>query len=338
MQERHFRVEAAFQGTNIYTGPQVDHCHTLMNMERVATHGPTDEYPLSKCHELPTCKATFLDCQINGAAWMLMRTFGQIPMSNDRLNAITAASQERSRYIETLRKKHVAVETRGGILGDGTGMGKTFTTLLYLSYQARHIAEFHTSMNKYTPDHKFAHKPSLILAPSSTVLVQWADLVSKLFPNLYLVVGFGDTAPKPALARSFVKSAAMREFEAGKPESLKRWPEHLKFMWDQNDPKASSVVILTTYDTISERIVSIREQEASEPEGKKEKILANRWKGCIETVVMDEGHKVRHPRTKIHTMVKRFRARSHWFITATPTVNSVLVCTAILIWRLMLTM
>jgi hypothetical protein len=74
--------------------------------------------------------------------------------------------------ISTIQEKYIVIEIRGGILSDGTDIDKIFTILLYLNYQARHIAEFYTNMNKVRQNYKFKHKFSFILILSSTVLVQ----------------------------------------------------------------------------------------------------------------------------------------------------------------------
>jgi hypothetical protein len=74
--------------------------------------------------------------------------------------------------ISAIQKKYIVIEIRRGIFDDETDIGKIFIILLYLNYQTRHIAEFHTNINKIRQNYKFKYKSSLILILLSTVLVQ----------------------------------------------------------------------------------------------------------------------------------------------------------------------
>jgi hypothetical protein len=134
--------------------------------------------------------------------------------------------------ISVIQKKYIVIEIREGILDDGIDMNKIFTILLYLNYLARYIAEFHTNMNKIKQNYKFKYRFSLILILLSIVLVQWADLICKLFFNFHLVIDFEDILLKPIFAKSFVKSAVIGDFEICNLEFLKYWLEYLKFVWD----------------------------------------------------------------------------------------------------------
>jgi hypothetical protein len=43
---------------------------------------------------------------------MLIRIFNQIPINNDRLNAIVAISQNKVKRISTIQKIYIAIKTR----------------------------------------------------------------------------------------------------------------------------------------------------------------------------------------------------------------------------------
>jgi hypothetical protein len=85
----------------------------------------------------------------------------------------------------------------------------------------------------------------------------------------------------------------------------------LKYIFDQNNLKALSTIILLIYDTLSERIIKTTFKENSENSRIKEKIFSNRWKEFINVFIIDKGHKYRHSNTRIMVMVKDFKARIH---------------------------
>ena len=88
-------------------------------------------------------------------------------------------------------------------------------------------------------------------------------------------------------------------------------------MFDEDDPAASRIILLSTYDTFANRTTAIIEKS-----GTKKKTYTLTWKGVFDTVVLDEGHKLRHPWTRAYARVKGLEARHHWFLTATPVVNN----------------
>lgn len=58
---------------------------------------------------------------------------------------------------------------------------------------------------------------------------------------------------------------------------------------------------------------------------KRPKKYRSKWEGIFHLVVLDEGHKLRHWWMRTYAVVKGLRASVHWFLTATPIVNSSLV-------------
>jgi hypothetical protein len=60
-----------------------------------------------------------------------MRIFGEIPMNNKKLQFSTDSMN----FFNFIQKRYRAVETRGDILADIIGIGKTMIIFLYLNYQ-----------------------------------------------------------------------------------------------------------------------------------------------------------------------------------------------------------
>jgi hypothetical protein len=106
-----------------------------------------------------------------------------------------------------------------------------------------------------------------------------------------------------------MKGLAIREYEIGKSDNLKYWPFYLRYIFDQNNLKALSIIILSIYDTFSERIMKTTFKENSENPRIKKKIFLNRWKESINALIMDEDHKCRHLDIRIVAMMKNFRTR-----------------------------
>ena len=93
-------------------------------MEIVGKHGLHGDLDQNQTTTLPKCKAQFLDAQVTGAAFMLQRTCGGIPVSRERANQpeVALACSE----LQSIR-------TFGGYVVDVTGFGKTETSLLFAS-------------------------------------------------------------------------------------------------------------------------------------------------------------------------------------------------------------
>lgn len=229
---------------------------------------------------------------------MMMRSWGRIPLCPDRTgNQALIAACDR---LESVR-------TFGGFLVDTMGFGKTFTSLLFLSYQAL------CSAQKLLPG-QTAYKPTLCVVPSGLVLFQWIEAIER-FPDLVLIVGHGERPQSSNSRRWWISATAMREA----PANLKHWPKHLQYVFNQSDPRAASVVVLSSYETFASRTIVVhREQFKS---GRIKKNYESKWKDIIGTVLMDEGHRLRHTYTKYHHSIRCLSANVHWFLTAMPAIN-----------------
>jgi SNF2 family DNA or RNA helicase len=107
------------------------------------------------------------------------------------------------------------------------------------------------------------------------------------------------------------------------PEKLSHWPKNLCYVFDTSNPQSAKTILLSTYDTFASRTLNTVFEKR---EGKKDrKRYMSKWKNIFNVVILDEGHKLRHPWTKIYAAVKGLMAEIHWFLTATPVVNSSVV-------------
>lgn len=287
-----------------------------MKMKAVGHHGRAKELKTFTCLLLPRCTYTFLDTQINGAAFMLQRTHGYIPVARE-----WAEKSEVAAALEILK----SVKTYGGIVADIPGLGKTATALLYMCLDALYA----THVNEKG---QVDHRPFLLLVPSGPVFNQWLQLITKHFNDLHLIISVGSRAPEPRFDRMWISSTAMQEA----PHTLNRWPQHLKYVFDHQDPKASRTVILSTYDTHAERSIktTFRKPKIGEShlvhwmESEKKFVVpvySSHLENVLRAVILDEGHRARNPLTKLHQSVAQLRSPVHWFLTATPIINDNLV-------------
>lgn len=281
-------------------------------MRTVGKHETLNELDVSVCDTLPGCDIRFLDSQINGAAFMLQRSLGYIPISPER-----ATDEE----ISTATKSLDSICTQGGYLVDSTDFGKTMTALLFANYYAEYA------------DHSTGHRPISIITPNGAVLGQWVDIKCRHFRGLTPILSCDDRPPQPKYLSNWVSSTAMREA----PGCLDQWPPDLEYVFDTKDPRASKTVIITPYDTHKERTLMTTWKKTKkakvdkgdeQAKGKRKKhydeepIFESKWRGRYSLVIADEGHRIRHPDTKTFASISKLEAPVNWFLSATPVMNS----------------
>ncbi|KAK8250017.1 hypothetical protein IWZ00DRAFT_292032 [Phyllosticta capitalensis] len=168
----------------------------------------------------------------------------------------------------------------------------------------------------------------LLLVPNGSVPVQWQSFLYQHCPALKLIVS-SDSRPTSAVCKDmWVSSTAMRTA----PDNLEEWPENLQYIWDKNDPLASTTVLLVPYTTFAVRSMRVRWHQSGEYEagavwsGKHQCHMRpeyrQRYKKRFSVVVCDEGHRLRHPKTLIHKAVKMLKAEINWVLSETYQINS----------------
>lgn len=173
----------------------------------------------------------------------------------------------------------------------------------------------------------------LLLVPNGSVPVQWQSFLYQHCPALKLIVS-SDSRPTSAVCKDmWVSSTAMRTA----PDNLEEWPENLQYIWDKNDPLASTTVLLVPYTTFAVRSMRVRWHQSGKYEagavwsGKHQCHMRpeyrQRYKKRFSVVVCDEGHRLRHPKTLIHKAVKMLKAEINWVLSETYQINSADVST-----------
>lgn len=163
---RHYQIQAAFTGSDTQTGPMVKPCRTVFDMETAGKYGNLQQLDFSRCRSLPNCNFTFLNLKITEAAFIMHRSTGHVPESQDRANDPECAEAQ---------AKLGFVVTNGGWLVNGTGFGKTITALLFVSQMALY------------GDQAGEQRPTALIVPNGAVFAQWCDTIHGHFQNLVLV-------------------------------------------------------------------------------------------------------------------------------------------------------
>lgn len=258
----------------------------------------------------------FLDHQTSGAAWMVQKSLGFVPRFYKGPDPPPAGAEDAFHAYSRGQCTH------GGILGDGTGMGKTRTAGLFM-----------TAFSEYTARQSKTHRPMLLLAPSGPLFKQWQDDVYHRFPGLQIIVGNDDKPTSEHMRPYWVSKAAM---EAA-PHDLSQWPEHLKYVFDTQDPRASRTLFMVPYETWTIRSLEKGWEEPNETnkwqaewsdDHQKDMIVkyTTRFQDVFGAVICDEGHRLRHDFTNLHVSVEGLKSPVNWFLTATPQLNHAKVC------------
>lgn len=226
---------------------------------------------------------------------MLLKTLGYIPVPADAPDDVKEAAS-------TL----IDLATGGGMLVDGMGLGKTYTAILFLVYYIL-----------YAMGNRTAYKPHLILVPSGVVLKQWLDSLAH-FPQLVVLSCYGERPAKSQDRIRWISATAMRDA----PSKLEYWPRGFEYVWDQNDPRAANVVILSSPETWAGRTLD-EEYIYNESTGIEELVYSSSCRGLFEIAILDEGHRYRSMNTQMFHALKHLNAQYHWFLTGTPVINNI---------------
>ena len=99
-----------------------------------------------------------------------------------------------------------------------------------------------------------AHHPMLLVVPNGAVFAQWQSKIYSNYPDLHLIIANSDKPTESKYRLHWISGSAMREA----PATLNDWPQHLQYISDPTDDRASKAVLLTTYDTLARRTTEVQ--------------------------------------------------------------------------------
>lgn len=257
-----------------------------------------------------------LDHQVTAIVWLLSRMFGDLPnlRHKDPLTGMLLSDVVTSSH-KGNRARLKGPKYFGGILADSMGLGKTLVAVALVDLlitQQLNVLEVEDGTSKY--------RPILLIVPNATVACQW-------------IQEFKQVTDESTLRQIIVSCPGMDE-SANQArvvfldrENFMQWPADLGYMWEQDNPKASQVVLITTMESWAARTCT--------QIGKKE------WKSSFteegrsfSLVIVDEAHKVKNHRTRNWRSVYLLERQFTILITATPCMNTLtdLFGLAMLLW------
>ena len=142
------------------------------------------------------------------------------------------------------------------------------------------------------------------------------ESILKHFPAIDLIIAFGEKPAGAKQAQKWISPTATRGFP-----KKKNYPRKLKYIFERTDSRASKAVILSSYETFSNRTLR---SEFEGPSSTRKAFTSN-WNQIFRLMIADEGHKLRHSWTQTFHSIPCLSAEIHWFLTATPVVNKALV-------------
>jgi SNF2 family DNA or RNA helicase len=302
-------------------GPPIDPCAAYLKMTKCGQYGRNKSTvwrsPLFANLDNEDGRRGLLDHQVTGIVWLLSRLFGNLPTlkftdpdtGRLRTNVVTPFDAEN-------RDRLKGPKYFGGILADSMGLGKTLITIALMDLlvsQRLNVVQ--------AKDGRSKHRPILLLTPNATVASQWIQEISQVIDESTIrhivVSGSGLEAPPDQY----------RVVHLGR-ECFKLWPEAVSYMWDEDDTRASQVVLIMTMESWAGRTCTLhkcdREWHSSfTDEGR-----------AFSLVIVDEAYKVKNPSTRNWRSVYLLERQFTLLITATPCMNTLtdLLGLARLLW------
>ncbi|KAI0885784.1 SNF2 family N-terminal domain-containing protein [Annulohypoxylon maeteangense] len=301
-------------------GPPIEACVSYLRMEKCGTFGRNNltvwKSPFFPKLDGQEGRKGFLDNQVTAIVWIMANMLGSLPQLKIKLPEYwnpTTDTYNFPRETEIERKHRKRLRRPryfGGILADSMGLGKTLTTITCLDLmmaQRLHVVKKQGG--------GFKHCPVLILTPNLIVASQWVDEIEQIgnTASIKKIIMSGEGARKKAgqLRTRVLKASEFRE-----------WPDDLSYVWDEDDPRASKVIIVMSIDTWSSRTCTTKVID------KNGKVVEGDWHSTFtdlerqfSIVVVDEAYKVRHTTTRYWKSVALLDRQFTLLITATPCMN-----------------
>ncbi|KAI0186749.1 P-loop containing nucleoside triphosphate hydrolase protein [Xylaria flabelliformis] len=316
-------------------GPPVDPCAEYLKMTKCGQYGNSNS-TIWKSPFIPTLDNTderrgLLDHQVTAIVWLLSRLFGDLPkLKYEDPDTGKCRSNIETSSDEKNRDRLKGPKYFGGILADSMGLGKTLITVALIDLLIRQ------KLNVGQDEHgNPRYRPILLITPNATVASQWVQELEQVIENSVLrrIVVSGPGLEALSVSRR-VTHLGCGEFQC--------WPEGLKYMWDENDPRASQVVLIMTMESWASRTChkeDIKDEHTNDKEETEDENVI--WTSSFtkmgrgfSLVIVDEAYKVKNPDTRnwrsIHFLERQFTL----LITATPCMNTLtdLFGLAMLLW------
>ncbi|KAI3326118.1 P-loop containing nucleoside triphosphate hydrolase protein [Xylariaceae sp. AK1471] len=290
-------------------GPPIEPCAAYLKMTKCGQYGRNKSAvwrsPLLANLDNEDGRRGLLDHQVTGVVWLLSRLFGDLPtLKYKDPDTGRPCTNIQTPFDAGNRDRLRGPKYFGGILADSMGLGKTLITVALMDLlvsQRLNVLQ--------AEDGNYKHRPILLLTPNATVASQWVQEISQVIDESTIrnivVSGPGLEAPPDQY----------RVVHLGR-DNFKQWPAAISYMWDEDDARASQVVLIMTMESWAGR-TCIRDTEDMEwlssftDEGR-----------AFSLVIVDEAYKVKNPSTRNWRSVYLLERQFTLLITATPCMNT----------------
>ncbi|KAI0551638.1 P-loop containing nucleoside triphosphate hydrolase protein [Xylaria curta] len=306
-------------------GPPIDPCATYLKMTKCGQYGRSNS-SIWKSPYIPTLdnidgRRGLLDHQVTAIVWLLSRLFGELPeLKYVDLDSGRCHSNIKTSFDEKNRDRLKGPRYFGGILADSMGLGKTLITVALTDLLIRQ--KLNVGRDKHGNPR---YRPILLITPNATVATQWVEELEQVIDEsvlrCILVSGPGLEASSESRRVIYLDS-----------NDFRRWPEYLQYVWDENDPRASQVVLIMTMETWAMR-TCIEDKETDDKMVTWTSSFTKMGRG-FSLVIVDEAYKVKNPGTKNWRSIHFLKRQFTLLITATPCMNTLtdLFGLAMLLW------
>ena len=288
-------MQGAFEGTEAQTSAPVNLSLVILGAEEVANE--PNHYSPSIFKGFTS--SNFYHYQINGAVDKAQKSCGYVPFPNNH--------QQKADVLAALAALLPTLQTWGGFVRDATGLGITKLVLLWLAIHAKF-------------NNTEAPLPSLLLVPA-TLVKQWAKEIREHWPGFDLWVMYADSELDAVHQANIITKTHLRKL----PNTSDFTPP-MKQLFDKGDKSSlkQTSIILSSYETFSDRSVFREELKTKDEKGKEVKwnVWRTRLHKYIGAVILDEGHRAKNPETRTHASIYLLDALHTWIVTATPMQNT----------------